>query len=197
MILISTWLLFLLPTYAISEKNSRIFFVKIQYHQSIYSFIYGLLIGDYEKYIIRFVKKKYYIFFLISLIFPYLLINGLIKIAPYKHGKYFIYFSNLNKLNFQSIIIYSCGLIISMKFQFNNILLNYFGNHSFEMYLYQFTVFEIFELFVISKNQLWKVFLIFSFVMFLSEISKRIGQMLINSLITMENKKILNEIKIK
>ena len=188
MILITIWFLFLLPTY---HKN---FLVRIEYYTSIYSFIYGLLIGDNIINIIKFVKKNYYIFFLISLIFPYFCLSDLFKITPYKKEKYFIYFSNFNKANFQSIIIYSCGLILSMKFQFNNKLLNYFGKYSFEMYLYQFKVFQIFESFVIIDNQFYNILLKFSLsmslIIFLSKISNQIGQIIINSLIKRDNKKI-------
>lgn len=184
MILIITWLLFLLPTY-----NNN-FLVRLEYHISIYSFIYGLLIGDYQINIIKFVKTNYYGFFLICLIFPYFCFGDLFKISPYIKGKYFIYFSNFNKINFQSIIIYSCGLIFSMKFQFNNMLLNYFGKYSFEMYLYQFKVFKMFESFAIIDNQFWTIILIFSIVMLISVISNRIGQIIINSVIKRDNEKI-------
>ncbi len=139
LILIFTWILFFIPTYFYSKQNITYAFISQEYYISIYSFIYGLLIGDYEDIILKYIKKYYCYFFIISFFFfPFFkLFQKYHNKIEYKGNRYFYFFLFFSKFNILSILAYSSFLIISMKFQFSNFILNFLGKYSFEIYLYQ------------------------------------------------------------
>ncbi len=179
-ILIISWLLFFIPTFFESNENNKYIFVRRHYHLSIYSFIYVLYIGYYEDIIIQIIKKFYNFFFIFAILFPYwfYIFNKFIYSFPYIRGNYFYFFFNYSKLNIESIIIYSCILIISMKFQFNNKLLDYLGKYSYEIYLFQFFIFKIFDKYIIIDIILWEVCFIIILTLYFAEISNIISQKL-------------------
>ena len=189
LILIICWILFFIPTFFESNENNKYIFVRRHYHLSIYSFIYGLFIGDYEDMIIQIIKKFYHIFFSLSILFPYCfyIFNKYIYLFPYIRGNYFYYFFNYSKINIENIIIYSSFLIISMKFQFNNILLDYLGKYSYETYLFQFLIFKISDKYIIIDIIFWEVCFIIILTFYFSEISNFISQKLFDY-ITMNKK---------
>ena len=178
-ILIINWILFIIPTFFESNKNNKYMFVPRHYHLSFYSFIYGLFIGDYEDMIILIIKKFYHIFFTLSILFPYwfYIFNKYIHFFPYTKGNYFYYFFNYSKINIESIIIYSSILIISMKFQFNNKILDYLGKYSYDTYLFQFLIFKIFDNIIIDII-FWEVCFIIILTFYFAEISNCINQKL-------------------
>ena len=105
-ILAICWFLFLIPTHFHPKLYYHYAFIRKEYHISIYSFVYGLYIGDYEEKIVKFIKKFYYFFFVILIFFPFWfnLINNL-EIYPQKI-KYLNYFFEYTKYNLLSIIIF-------------------------------------------------------------------------------------------
>ena len=112
--LLLSWLILFIPTYySNSEHHIKYIFVRVVYHQAIGSFIYGLLIGDYEEIIIQFIDKYFYIFLILASLFPfyYYFFIKYIRDLPLETGKYLNFWLYVTKYNILSILMYSCVLI--------------------------------------------------------------------------------------
>ena len=194
-ILCFCWLLFLLPTYFNSKKYYHYAFIPREYHISIYSFVYGLYIGHYEDKIVILIKKLYNLFFLIAILFPFWfnLINNL-KIR-YQKINYLNYFLEYTKYNLLSMIIYSSILIITMKIQIKNIILDKLGKYSYEIYLYQDLVLSFFYYkFIVCKFFAWRFIVTISLTIYFAIIFQYINQNMIYSP-SINQKNIQNKLK--
>ena len=190
-----SWILILVPTYYYKNKKySNNIFVKLEYHYSIWSFVYGLLIGDYEENIIKFIKKFYYLFLILASLFPYYF-HFFIKYIPdkpYITGKYYNFWFNCTKHNIFSILMYSCILILTMKIQINNIILDYLGKFTLENYLYHSLIINIYrskQLSFKDENLDYKYFITIFVSLYYSEKMHYINTILIG-LINKEDNKI-------
>jgi len=198
--LLFSWIILLLPTLYNYHPQKRLKypFVRIEYHISIYSFIYGLLIGDYEKSIIKFIQKYFNIFFIFSSFFPlyYIIFLKYIKDFPLKTGNYLNYWLFVTQCNILSILMYSCILIITMKFQLNNIILDYLGKFTFENYLYHTLLLKLDKTCKIieTKSLFWEYFLIIFVSLYIGEKMHNINIIIISSINKDDNK--TNENKI-
>jgi peptidoglycan/LPS O-acetylase OafA/YrhL len=193
-ILAICWFLFLIPTHFHPKLYYHYAFIRKEYHISIYSFVYGLYIGDYEEKIVKFIKKFYYFFFVIAIFFPFWfnLINNL-RIYPQKI-KHLNYFFEYTKYNLLSIIIYSSILIITMKIQIKNIVLDILGKYSYEIYLYQDLVLSFFSYkFIICKFFAWRFIIGISLTVYFAIIFNYINQNLIYFL-SIKQKQIQNKL---
>ena len=195
LILIFCWLIILVPTYYPKNlgKNKKYIFVADEYHYSILSFIYGLLIGDYEENIIKFIKKFYYLFLILASLFPYYYqyFRKNIPDQTLKNSKYKNYWFNFTKYNILSILMYSCILIITMKIQINNIILDYLGKFTLENYLYHPLILKIYRtntIYFKPENIFWKYFISFFISLYYSEKMHYINSLLIGLINKDENK---------
>ena len=195
-ILILSWLIIFIPTYySNSEKHIKYIFVRVVYHQAIGSFIYGLLIGEYEKIIIIFINKYFYIFFNFSLLFPfyYYIFTKYIRDLPLETGKYLNFWLYVTKYNILSILMYSCVLIITMKIQLNNIILDYLGKFTFENYLYHTLLLKLdknIKIIVKTESVFWKYFGLIMVSLYIGEKIHYLDNFLI-SLINKDDNKII------
>ena len=160
--------------------------------------MYGIIIAKCEKQIINFLKKIYIIALPISTyMFLYICYYektqnlSLWFISPKFYfgktelrkyiGKHIIYhlfcFSSINFIH-----------ILSMKIYFNNSILDYLGNISYEIYLYHvfFIYFLRKKMIDISHDGVY-VFLTFFFSLYTAKIMRKVNQFLINLLISDNN----------
>jgi len=101
--------------------------------------------------------------------------------------------------------MYSCILILTMKIQINNIILDYLGKFTLENYLYHPLILKIYRtntIYFKPENIFWKYFISFFVSLYYSEKMHYINSLLIGLINKDENKinenkgNIINKIKI-
>jgi len=186
-------ILFISTYYSNSEHHIKYIFVRVVYHQAIGSFIYGLLIWHYEEIIIQFIDKYFYIFLILASLFTfyYYVFIKYIRDLPLETGKYLNFWLYVTK--FLSILMYSCMLIITMKIQLNNIILDYLGKFTFENYLYYTLLLKLdknIKIIVKTEFVFWKYFGLIMISLYIGEKIHYIDDFLI-SLINKDDNQII------
>lgn len=184
--------------FSFCKKNYSLYkwFERLDYHDSVYSFYFGMILAIFEKQIIYIVKKLYLLFFIYALfnlkfLYNFKIPNFYTKSIKVNYENTFKYLFYLNVMYFR---FYSAILIISMKFLLNNKILNFLGKYYLEIYLYHNLIISNFmNSNIQAKNILLRYMVYTGLLIEIGFIFQTIHQIIINSLI--EEKKELYETK--
>ena len=180
------------------NKSGFGWFKSPHWHKSPFSFLYGILIAKYEKTIINFLKKFYIFALPISIImFLYICYYERTQYLSLwiSSSKFFFGKTQLRKYIIKHIIYHlfcfsSINLIhiLSMKIFFNNSILEYLGNISYEIYLYHtFFLYFLRKKIIQVSHDGFYIFFTFFFSLYTAKIMRKVNQFLINLFISKNN----------
>ncbi len=129
------------------------------WYNSTHLLVVGMIWATYEHKITKFIKKYYYIVFSITILL-FLLCVGL---------SYNLSNENNLAVHLLSAVLFTVNvLLFSLKFQIGNVVLNFFGKISYEIYLLQGLIINILrnDLLYIKNDLLWSVLVLLGSTIF-------------------------------